>query len=90
MAATSLLITLILVFDNMSLDLLSKSRIRVFRDKVLQDCATCGVGVIALRINGFYAGSRERIFLWECSECGDIWRKPRPMLKSEPSLTDGQ
>ena len=59
-----------------------------YRAKVMQDCPGCGDGVLALRINGFYAGSRERIFLWECPACGELWRNARPMLKSVPQMLD--
>ena len=60
-----------------------------YQDKVEQSCPSCKLDVLALRINGFYAGSRERIFLWECPSCGSIWRKARPKLKSEQSLRVG-
>ena len=74
----------------MDMDFLSGSRMKKYRDKVEQKCLDCNSDVLAIRINGFYSGSRERIFLWECPLCANIWRKPRPKLKSEQSLMAGQ
>lgn len=54
-----------------------------YKDKVLQTCKDCSANVLAIRINGFYAGSRDRIFLWECPICESIWRKPRPVVKDD-------
>ena len=59
-----------------------------YRDKISQDCPDCGERVLAIRINGFYAGSRDRIFLWECPLCEAIWRKIRPKLKEEVSQVE--
>ena len=59
-----------------------------YRDKVEQNCPKCEAAVLALRLNAFYAGSRERVFLWECPVCAHIWRKVRPKLKSEPLVLD--
>ena len=64
--------------------------IQTWRAKLEQDCPKCDEAVLALRINGFYAGSRDRIFLWECPLCGGIWRKARARLKTEPLLLDGE
>jgi len=61
-----------------------------YRAKLEQSCSSCGDAVLAIRINGHYAGSRERIFLWECPLCGNIWRKAKPRLKPLPSLKDGE
>jgi len=55
-----------------------------YRAKVEQTCPGCSEAVLAVRINGFYAGSRDRIFIWECPTCGELWRNARPRLKSEP------
>jgi len=71
------------------LDLIGLRKPKTYRDKVEQTCPECDSDVLALRINGFYAGSRERIFLWECPLCGSIWRNARPKLKSEHSLKAG-
>ena len=60
-----------------------------YKDRVAQTCPGCGDDILALRINGFYAGSRERIHLWECPTCGELWRKARPKLKVVPSMLDG-
>jgi hypothetical protein len=54
---------------------------KAYRDKVTQTCKECQYDVLAIRINGFYAGSRDRIFLWECPVCHHIWRKPNPVVK---------
>lgn len=54
---------------------------KAYRDKVTQTCKECQYDVLAIRINGFYAGSRDRIFLWECPVCEHIWRKPNPVVK---------
>ena len=54
-----------------------------YQDKVEQSCPSCKLDVLALRINGFYAGSRDRIFLWECPLCNHIWRKPNPVVKDK-------
>jgi hypothetical protein len=43
----------------------------------------CEASVLAIRINGFYAGSRDRIFLWECPLCEAVWKKPKPEIKKE-------
>jgi len=51
-----------------------------YRDRVMQTCSSCDTDVLAIRINGFYAGSRDRIFLWECPLCQFIWRKPNPIV----------
>jgi hypothetical protein len=53
---------------------------RKYTDKVSQDCPSCSKRVLAIRINGFYAGSRERIFLWECPLCEAVWRKTQPKI----------
>ena len=53
-----------------------------YRSKIEQDCPSCGNSVLAVRINGFYAGSRNRIFLWECPLCAHIWRNVRPKVKA--------
>ena len=52
-----------------------------YRDKISQDCPKCHHRVLAIRINGFYAGSRDRLFLWECPLCEAVWKKPKPRLK---------
>ncbi len=57
-------------------------RMKAYRDKVMQTCVGCDTDVLAIRINGFYAGSRVRIFLWECPLCQHIWRKPKPVVKN--------
>jgi hypothetical protein len=67
----------------------NKYRDATYRDKVEQMCIKCEAPVLALRINGFYAGSRERIYLWECPTCGSLWRKARPKLKQMPSIKAG-
>jgi len=54
-----------------------------YRDQVMQTCSGCDTDVLAIRINGFYAGSRDRIFLWECPMCKFIWRKPKPIVVNE-------
>ena len=54
---------------------------RKYTEKVSQRCPKCDSVVLAIRINGFYAGSRERIHLWECPLCASIWRRVRPQLK---------
>jgi len=59
--------------------------VKPYRDKISQDCPKCSERVLAIRINGFYAGSRDRIFLWECPLCEEVWRKTRPKLKEEVS-----
>ncbi len=59
--------------------------IKKYTDKIKQKCPECDLAVIAKRINGFYAGSKQRIFLWECPLCDNIWRRVRPMLKDSPS-----
>lgn len=74
---------------DLDLDLIGM-KARTYRAKVSQICKSCGSEVLALRINGFYAGSRDRIFLWECPSCGDIWRNANPKLKSVPQMSDGQ
>ena len=74
--------------DMGDLDLIGMKSKR-YQDKVEQTCPKCKSDVLALRINGFYAGSRERIFLWECPLCDSIWRNARPKLKSEQSLRVG-
>ena len=51
-----------------------RGRVKAFRDKISQDCPDCGNRVLAIRINGFYAGSRDRIFLWECPICEAVWK----------------
>lgn len=56
---------------------------RHYRDKVEQNCPGCEKPVLAVRINGFYAGSRERIFIWECPLCESLWRGVRPRLVVE-------
>ena len=56
----------------MDMDFLSGSRMKKYRDKVEQKCLDCNSDVLAIRINGFYSGSRERIFLWECPLCANI------------------
>ena len=40
-----------------------QARAKAFQDKISQDCPECDNRVLAIRINGFYAGSRDRIFL---------------------------
>tara|TARA_R100000353_G_scaffold162002_1_gene122086 strand:- start:499 stop:687 length:189 start_codon:yes stop_codon:yes gene_type:complete len=52
-----------------------------YKDKVSQVCPKCYNRVLAIRINGFYSGSRDRIFLWECPLCECVWKKTRPRLK---------
>ena len=52
-----------------------------YQDKVEQSCPSCKLDVLALRINGFYAGSRERIFLWECPSCGSMAQSPTQVEK---------
>lgn len=61
-----------------------------YRDQVEQTCPKCNADILALRINGFYAGSRQRIHLWECPDCGELWRKARPKLKEGPLMLDGE
>jgi len=60
---------------------------KAYRDRVMQTCEKCNSDVLAIRINGFYAGSRNRIFLWECPVCQDIWRKPNPTVKLDEQST---
>lgn len=61
-----------------------------YRNKVSQTCSECKHDVLAIRINGFYAGDRERIFLWECPVCEHVWKKPRPKVTPEiPSIMRG-
>ena len=74
---------------DLDLDLIGM-KARTYRAKVSQICKSCNSEVLALRINGFYAGSRDRIFLWECPSCGDIWRNANPKLKGVPQMSDGQ
>ncbi len=62
-----------------------RGRVKAFRDKISQDCPDCNNRVLAIRINGFYAGSRDRIFLWECPICEAVWKKTRPKLLRELS-----
>mgnify|MGYP003644839935 FL=1 len=59
-----------------------------YRDKVTQTCKKCQTDVLAIRINGFYAGSRDRIFLWECPMCETIWKKPLPLVRPIPSMNE--
>jgi len=62
---------------------------RAYRDKVSQTCEKCNADVLAIRINGFYAGSRDRMFLWECPVCEHIWKKPVPLIQPIPSINGG-
>lgn len=39
-----------------------------------QKCRDCGESTIALRIQGFYIGSTKKVKLWECRNCGNIWK----------------
>ena len=39
-----------------------------------QTCKYCGAQTIAIRIQGFYIGSDDKVKLWECRECGGIWK----------------
>jgi len=55
--------------------------IKKYRNKVSQTCPACEKNVLAIRINGFYAGNRDRVFLWQCPLCDNIWEGARPMLK---------
>ena len=59
-----------------------------YQNKVEQDCPSCKEPVLAVRINGFYGGSRDRIFLWECPMCLHVWKGVRPRLKSDISLSN--
>ena len=61
-----------------------------YRSKVEQTCPGCEESVLALRINGFYAGSRDRIFIWECPSCGELWKGARLRLKGERLTLAGQ
>jgi hypothetical protein len=70
-----------IVVDYVGSDLLGN--INHYQDKISQDCPDCGNRVLAIRINGFYAGSRDRIFLWECPLCESVWKKLKPKLKVE-------
>jgi hypothetical protein len=63
-----------------------RARAKAYQDKISQDCPECENRVLAIRINGFYAGSRDRIFLWECPICDAVWKKTQP--KVHVSLSD--
>lgn len=39
-----------------------------------QKCSACGESTIALRLQGFYLGSDLKVKLWECRNCGNIWK----------------
>lgn len=60
---------------------------KAYRNRVMQTCEKCNSDVLAIRINGFYAGSRDRIFLWECPVCQHIWRKPNPTVNLDEQST---
>ena len=62
---------------------------KAYRDKITQTCVKCKSDVLAIRINGFYAGSRDRIFFWECPVCEHIWKKPVPLIQPIPSINGG-
>jgi DNA-directed RNA polymerase subunit M/transcription elongation factor TFIIS len=53
-----------------------------YRNKISQVCPQCDKSVLAIRINGFYSGDRDRVFLWECPLCANVWRGARPELKN--------
>tara|TARA_R110002020_G_scaffold67434_5_gene177078 strand:+ start:3322 stop:3531 length:210 start_codon:yes stop_codon:yes gene_type:complete len=49
-----------------------------FLDRLKQRCPSCWQLVLAKRIEGRYVNQRTtRILIWECTECGTLWQKPR-------------
>lgn len=40
-----------------------------------QQCVFCKENTIAKRIKGFYVGSNEQTYLWECRHCLGVWSK---------------
>jgi len=49
-----------------------------FLDRLKQRCPSCWQLVLAKRIEGRYVNRRTtRILIWECTECGTLWQKPR-------------
>ena len=44
-------------------------------DKLRVSCRGCGHKHIPHRLSGRYQnGSKRRVYLWECKECGHIWK----------------
>ena len=47
-------------------------------ERLKQRCPACWQLVLAKRIEGRYVNNKlTRILIWECSECGALWQKPR-------------
>ena len=46
--------------------------------RLSQVCPQCSEDVLAKRIEGRYINERgTRILIWECTDCGALWQKPR-------------